>query len=132
MPHNVEYHIFAQGIKPMWEDEANKNGARWIFRIKKGSVNLFWEELILAYIGGQFTAGEHINGIVVSTRKSEDILALWLRGPCNQQTKESIREKMQEIWRLGDLVQFEYRDHPREQRENQHRKRNPRADYNYN
>ena len=32
----------------MWEDEANKNGARWIFRIKKGSVNLFWEELIFS------------------------------------------------------------------------------------
>jgi translation initiation factor 4E len=84
LQHNVEYHLFADGIKPMWEDEPNKNGARWIFRIKKGSTNQFWEELVLAYIGGRFAdADSWVNGIVVSTRRSEDILAIWLRGPCN-------------------------------------------------
>ena len=65
MAYNVEYHIFAGDVKPMWEDEANKNGFRWIFRSKKGSVNEFWEELVLAYVGGTFEADDFINGIVV-------------------------------------------------------------------
>jgi translation initiation factor 4E len=81
---NIEYHIFSEGVKPMWEDEANKNGARWLLRIKKGSANEFWEELVLTFIGGRFGLAEnYINGIVCSTRKHEDILAIWLRGPCD-------------------------------------------------
>jgi hypothetical protein len=54
--HNVEYHLFVDGVKPMWEDVWNKNGVRWIFRIKKGSANQFWEELVFALIGGRFGA----------------------------------------------------------------------------
>ena len=81
MAYNVEYHIFTGDVKPMWEDEANKMGSRWIFRCKKGAASEFWEELVLAYIGGTFEADTYINGIVVQTKKSEDVLAIWLRGP---------------------------------------------------
>jgi len=35
----------------MWENDHNKNGSKWIMRFKKGYALLFWEELILAFIG---------------------------------------------------------------------------------
>jgi hypothetical protein len=31
----------------MWEDEFNKNGGRFIIRVKKNYANYFWENLIL-------------------------------------------------------------------------------------
>ncbi|XP_045569523.1 eukaryotic translation initiation factor 4E type 2, partial [Salmo salar] len=31
-----DFHLFKEGIKPMWEDEANKNGGKWIIRLRKG------------------------------------------------------------------------------------------------
>jgi len=36
-----DYSIFKKGIRPMWEDNANKNGGRWIIPLKK----IFKEEL---------------------------------------------------------------------------------------
>ena len=31
-----DFHLFKMGIKPMWEDEANKFGGKWIVRLRKG------------------------------------------------------------------------------------------------
>ena len=76
------------GIKPMWEDEANKFGGKWIVRLRKGKALNFglftllspglssrcWENLVLAMLGEQFMVGEEICGAVVSIRFQEDIL----------------------------------------------------------
>lgn len=39
-PHDLQghadIHMFKAGIRPLWEDEANKNGGKWIVRLKKG------------------------------------------------------------------------------------------------
>lgn len=32
----VDFHLFKEGIKPVWEDPANRNGGKWILRLKKG------------------------------------------------------------------------------------------------
>lgn len=49
----------------MWEDEANKNGGRWVIRMNKGFSNKLWEDLILAMIGEQFECENEINGIII-------------------------------------------------------------------
>ena len=33
-----DFHLFKMGIKPMWEDEANKFGGKWIVRLRKGII----------------------------------------------------------------------------------------------
>ncbi|KAF4526062.1 hypothetical protein B566_EDAN015082 [Ephemera danica] len=63
-----DYHIFKDGIKPMWEDEANQRGGKWIVRLRKGIVSRCWENLILAMLGEQFMVGEEVCGAVVSIR----------------------------------------------------------------
>nr|XP_046185161.1 eukaryotic translation initiation factor 4E family member 2 related sequence 1 isoform X2 [Oncorhynchus gorbuscha]XP_046185162.1 eukaryotic translation initiation factor 4E family member 2 related sequence 1 isoform X2 [Oncorhynchus gorbuscha] len=45
-----DFHLFKEGIKPMWEDEANKNGGKWIIRLRKGLASRFWENIILAML----------------------------------------------------------------------------------
>ena len=60
------------GIKPMWEDEANLHGGRWTLRVAKGYANKLWEDLILAFIGEQFTDENEICGIIVSVRNNGD------------------------------------------------------------
>jgi translation initiation factor 4E len=71
-PHDLighaDIHMFKDGIKPLWEDDANKNGGKWIVRLKKGLANRCWENLILAILGEQFMVGEEICGAVVSVR----------------------------------------------------------------
>jgi translation initiation factor 4E len=65
---HADIHLFKDGIRPLWEDEANKNGGKWIVRLRKGLADRCWENLILAILGEQFMVGEEICGAVVSVR----------------------------------------------------------------
>ena len=80
LPTVSDYHIFKDGIRPVWEDDANKKGGKWIVRLKKGVADRFWEELLLAIVGDQFMeAGDEVCGAVLSVRSGEDILSVWTR-----------------------------------------------------
>jgi len=46
LPNSSDYHLFRQGIRPLWEDEQNKRGGKWIVRLKKGLASRCWEELV--------------------------------------------------------------------------------------
>lgn len=80
LPTVSDYHIFKKGIRPVWEDEANKRGGKWIVRLKKGVADRYWEDLLLAMAGDQFAeAGDEVCGAVLSVRGGEDVLSVWTR-----------------------------------------------------
>lgn len=80
LPAVSDYHIFKKGIRPVWEDEENKKGGKWIIRLKKGVSDRYWEDLLLAIVGDQFAeAGEEVCGAVLSVRSGEDVLSVWTR-----------------------------------------------------
>lgn len=94
LPTVSDYHIFKKGIRPVWEDEANKKGGKWIVRLKKGVADRFWEDLLLAMIGDQFAeAGDEVCGAVLSVRGGEDVLSVWTRidGGRNIKIRETIK-----------------------------------------
>lgn len=125
VPLNTEYHVFQDGIRPMWEDEANKKGARWILRIKKGAASLFWEELLITMIGEQFDVADEICGVAVSVRANEDIFSIWIRSGQDLSVKNSVKETLKKIWKLNENVYLEYKEHPTAQRAH------PRHKHNY-
>ncbi|KAG9351574.1 hypothetical protein JZ751_022825 [Albula glossodonta] len=75
-------------------DEANKNGGKWIIRLRKGLASRFWENIILAMLGEQFMVGEEICGVVVSIRFQEDILSIWNKTANDQVTTSRIRDTL--------------------------------------
>ncbi|KAI4138515.1 MAG: hypothetical protein L6R39_006753 [Caloplaca ligustica] len=80
LPSVSDYHLFRKGIRPVWEDEENKRGGKWIVRLKKGVADRYWEDLLLAIVGDQFAeAGEEVCGAVLSVRTGEDVLSVWTR-----------------------------------------------------
>ena len=80
LPAVSDYHVFKKGIRPVWEDEENKKGGKWIVRLKKGVSDRYWEDLLLAIVGDQFAeAGEEVCGAVLSVRSGEDVLSVWTR-----------------------------------------------------
>lgn len=80
LPSVSDYHIFRKGIRPVWEDEENKRGGKWIVRLKKGVADRYWEDLLLAIVGDQFAeAGEEVCGAVLSVRSGEDVMSIWTR-----------------------------------------------------
>ncbi|KAJ1079974.1 hypothetical protein NDU88_000196 [Pleurodeles waltl] len=106
-----DFHLFKEGIKPMWEDEANKNGGKWIIRLRKGLASRFWENIILAMLGEQFMVGEEICGVVVSIRFQEDILSIWNKTANDQHTTARIRDTLRRVLNLPPNTIMEYKTH---------------------
>jgi translation initiation factor 4E len=80
LPTVSDYHFFKEGIRPVWEDDENKRGGKWIMRLKKGVADRYWEELLMAMTGGEFMeATEEVCGFVLSVRSGEDVFSIWTK-----------------------------------------------------
>jgi len=113
LPTTTDYHFFREGIKPTWEDASNAKGGKWIVRLKKGLASRYWEEVILALIGGQFTGipdGE-VCGAVISIRFSEDIVSIWNRTAIDRDVTDRLRDAIKRILQLPSHVHMEYKPH---------------------
>ncbi|XP_054771436.1 eukaryotic translation initiation factor 4E type 2-like [Lytechinus pictus] len=106
-----DYHLFKHGIKPMWEDEANKKGGKWIVRLRKGLASRLWENLVLAMLGEQFMVGEEICGAVVSVRFAEDIISIWNRTASDNAINIRVRDTLQRVLNLPPNTIMEYKTH---------------------
>ncbi len=66
----ANYHLFKNGIKPMWEDKANAGGGKWQVRVKdRQSLDEFWQNLVLALVGETADENDEICGCVMSRRR---------------------------------------------------------------
>ncbi|XP_046998053.1 eukaryotic translation initiation factor 4E type 2-like isoform X1 [Schistocerca americana] len=106
-----DFHLFKMGIKPMWEDEANRNGGKWVVRLRKGIVSRCWENLVLAMLGEQFMVGEEICGAVVSIRFQEDIISIWNKTASDAVTTGRIRDTLKRVLNLPPTTILEYKTH---------------------
>lgn len=80
LPTVSDYHLFKKGIRPIWEDDENKLGGKWVLRLKKGIADRYYEDLLMACIGDQFgDEADEVCGVVLSMRNGEDVLSIWTR-----------------------------------------------------
>lgn len=111
LPNISDYHLFKQGVRPVWEDDTNINGGKWIVRLKKGLASRYWESLVMAVIGDQFDVGTEICGAVLSIRSSEDILSLWNQSAHEGRINLKIRDTMKKVLNLPADTIMEYKTH---------------------
>ncbi|KAK1770316.1 IF4E-domain-containing protein [Phialemonium atrogriseum] len=110
LPLVSDYHLFKRGIRPIWEDEENKKGGKWIVRLKKGVADRYWEDLLFAIIGDQFgEASDEVCGAVLSVRNGEDILSIWARTDGGRVLK--IRETMKRVLAFPPDTKVEWKSH---------------------
>jgi translation initiation factor 4E len=84
-----DYSLFKQGIQPMWEDDANKNGGRWLINLDRKQrateLDRFWLETVLCMIGEGFQAhSDDVCGAVINIRNKQDKLSVWTTNYSNQ------------------------------------------------
>ncbi|KAJ0166778.1 Eukaryotic translation initiation factor 4E type 2 [Colletotrichum tanaceti] len=131
-----EYHFFKRGIRPIWEDEENRSGGKWVLRLKKGIVDRYWEDTVFALLGEAFIdASEEVCGGVVSVRNGEDIISIWTRSTGGRVLR--IRETWKSYLKCPPNTQFEFKSHDESiqhraaieesRREKQHDKRGKQA-----
>ncbi|KAK0752233.1 translation initiation factor eIF 4e-like domain-containing protein [Schizothecium vesticola] len=110
LPLVSDYHLFKKGIRPIWEDEENKHGGKWVVRLRKGVADRYWEDLLLAIIGDQFSeAGDEVCGAVLSVRNGEDIISIWARSDGQRVLK--IRETMKRVLAFPPETKLEWKSH---------------------
>ena len=94
------------------------NGGKWIVRLKKGLAARYWEEVLLAVLGGQFRVGDEICGCVLSVRYQEDILSVWNRSADSRRVCMQIRDTMRNLMGLPLEATMEYKKHTDSMRDN--------------
>ncbi|KAF2245914.1 IF4E-domain-containing protein [Trematosphaeria pertusa] len=110
LPTVSDYHFFKEGIRPVWEDDENKRGGKWIMRLKKGVADRYWEELLMALIGDQFAeAGDEVCGFVLSVRSGEDVFSIWTKNDGGRNIK--IRETVKRVLNLPEGTIITWRSH---------------------
>ncbi|KAJ7991058.1 hypothetical protein DPEC_G00293300 [Dallia pectoralis] len=77
-----DYSLFKDGIEPMWEDERNKRGGRWLITLSKQQrrqdLDRFWLETLLCLVGEAFDDhSDEVCGAVVNIRTKGDKIAIW-------------------------------------------------------
>lgn len=88
---NSNYHLFKNGVKPMWEDPVNAAGGRWIITLRdrgrtagsrlihEALLDRSWMWLVLALIGETLDENDLVTGAVCSLRGKGDRIAIWTR-----------------------------------------------------
>ena len=92
----------------MWEDENCKNGGRYLLRIPKSYSNKYWEDLVLAFIGEQFSFDKEVLGLVVHVKPQADMIAIWTRNADDNEKLEKIKEDINRIVKIDEQVKLEY------------------------
>lgn len=79
---NTMLFVMKSGITPMWEDEKNRNGGCFSFKVLNKQVNSIWKQLFCALCGETLCVdkkhNEFINGITISPKKHFCIIKVWL------------------------------------------------------
>lgn len=111
----ANYHFFREGVKPMWEDDTNKQGGKWVFTITTkedmARLDAIWEDMLLAVLGEYLDDGNAICGLVLGKRKTQTKIAVWTN---NKDAVEEISRIGKNIRREGKLesnVVLEYFPH---------------------
>jgi len=109
------FHIFKMGIKPIWEDPANKEGGMWQIKLRKPMSSRCWENVVLALLGEQFMVGDEICGAVICVRIHTDLISVWNRTASETAVTTRIRDTFRRVLNLppnpNSPIDYEYRVH---------------------
>ncbi|TFK39314.1 translation initiation factor eIF 4e-like domain-containing protein [Crucibulum laeve] len=111
---NSNYHLFKSGIKPMWEDEANANGGKWVLTMKNNPALLdrCWNWLAMALVGEELEDGDEICGAVVSLRSKVDRIQVWTRSKDDVEKLNGIGKKLVKLLDVSEAdsigLEFQY------------------------
>eukprot|EP00246_Nothoceros_aenigmaticus_P014865 TRINITY_DN5890_c0_g2_i1.p1 TRINITY_DN5890_c0_g2~~TRINITY_DN5890_c0_g2_i1.p1 ORF type:complete len:243 (+),score=18.26 TRINITY_DN5890_c0_g2_i1:452-1180(+) len=118
LPNPTDIHLFKEGIRPLWEDAANRSGGKWIIRFKKVVSGRYWEDLVLAMIGDQLESGDTVCGAVLSIRFGEDILSVWNRNSGDNHAVMALKDSIKRHLHLPVSYLMEYKPHDASLRDN--------------
>lgn len=115
LPMKSDYHLFREGVKPEWEDEANSKGGKWFCTIKKNpEINDLWLRILLSAIGetleDENSDNEEVNGVVLGCRKGIYRFGVWTK-TTDEVAVKAIGTKLKKILNLKETDRLDFNSH---------------------
>ena len=106
----IDFQLFRYNIKPIWEDDNNKNGGKVSIKLRQGFTTIIWEEIIFSLIGDVLPENikNDINGIVCSTREQFNILQIWFNN-WNSEKNNIIEDTIKDLLQIPPEVNLEFK-----------------------
>ena len=115
---NTDYLIFKKGIRPEWEDPANKQGGKWVVTLPieddmEEEVDKAWLQLLLHVTGGVFEKKERdiVNGMIFSIRDKHLRISLWCNSSTENESLLIIGKKFKQLSNLDEKYKFGFQIH---------------------
>ena len=87
---NCMLFIMKDKITPLWEDDSNRNGGCFSYKIANNDVPAVWKKLCYLLVGETLSKKKaNITGLTISPKKNFCIVKIWL-GDCNNQNPQDI------------------------------------------
>ncbi len=102
----IEFLLFKENIKPIWEDENNKKGGKVSIKLNKDYTTIIWEEMIFALIGDVLP--DKINGIVVSCKTNFNKLQIWFN-VWDKESNSDIGDMIRDLLQMPKEVTLEFK-----------------------
>lgn len=97
---NCMLFLMKEGITPVWEDKANRDGGCFSYKVLNKNVYQSWKELCYIILGGSISSDnkfvDSVNGITISPKKNFCIIKIWLSN-CNHQNPNIITKSITEM-----------------------------------
>tara|TARA_B100001142_G_scaffold228561_1_gene226659 strand:+ start:476 stop:988 length:513 start_codon:yes stop_codon:yes gene_type:complete len=78
---NCMLFIMREGIKPTWEDERNRKGGSFSYKVPNKNAPSVWRDLTYSLVGETLSSNnelqKNINGITISPKKNFCIIKIW-------------------------------------------------------
>lgn len=93
--------IMKDNIKPIWEDNNNKNGGCFSYKILATDIYKYSKQIIYLILGNTLTENEdlmtNINGISISPKKNFCIFKIWIKNIniINYNNKNKLEDNME-------------------------------------
>lgn len=103
---NCMLFLMREGIKPIWEDEKNRNGGCFSYKVSNKNVYEVWKELSYVVVGGtvseQNSFVNRVTGITISPKKNFCIIKIWM-SDCSNQNPNVVDQNIKGLTAQGCL-----------------------------
>ncbi|XP_017086733.1 eukaryotic translation initiation factor NCBP [Drosophila eugracilis] len=109
-----DYCLFKKGIRPMWEDQANVRGGRWVISLTKNTkteLDTFWMDSMLCLIGEDGDFAEELCGAVVNIRGKSNKISIWTADGAKEGAVLEIGRKLREGLHMDSTYVLQYQLH---------------------
>ena len=107
----ADIYFFKQGVKPMWEDPANKGGGKFFLHIKKSFATKLWENLLFSLVSEEIPEMKLVNGVILKMHRLEVVFYIWT---CEipEHTQEVLKSWVKSTVGLSPKIKLEFKKHP--------------------